>query len=121
MGREKAKIEQIMKMKTVRMTAIMAFCFTICQVLSTNFDIGISIEYLNKIPAATLYIIAWESSGQKVNISPIMVEMIMALRSLYIVVVPLLHGSVMERSSKQNDLPPVMKSAETMSIYSLQV
>ena len=59
MGREKAKIEQIMKMKTVRITAIMAFCFTIYQVTPVHFEIGICIEYLKKIPAATLYIIAW--------------------------------------------------------------
>ena len=46
-----------MKMKTVRLTAIMAFCFTICQ-----------------IPAATLYMIAWESPHQLASLSPVPVE-----------------------------------------------
>ena len=30
--RERARLDRILKMKTVRMTALMAFCFTICQV-----------------------------------------------------------------------------------------
>jgi hypothetical protein len=34
LGKEKARLERILKMKTVRMTALMAFCFTICQVTS---------------------------------------------------------------------------------------
>ena len=31
-SRERARLDRILKMKTVRMTALMAFCFTICQV-----------------------------------------------------------------------------------------
>ena len=32
LNRERARLDRILKMKTVRMTALMAFCFTICQV-----------------------------------------------------------------------------------------
>ena len=34
LNRERARLDRILKMKTVRMTALMAFCFTICQVCS---------------------------------------------------------------------------------------
>ena len=114
MGREKAKMEQMMKMKTVRMTVMMALCFTICQVLLISL---MSSNNPAKIPAATLYFLAWQRSGQ-MKVSPTMVETMMALRVVYVVIVPILHGSVMERS-KQEHLQLVRSQA--LSSYSLHI
>ena len=70
-----------MKMKTVRMTAVMAFCFVICQ-----------------IPGATMYIVAWTSKDSMSCVPPLLVDICMAMRPLYVVIIPMLHGSVMDRS-----------------------
>merc|ERR1719347_450536 len=79
--RERARLGRILKMKTVRMTLVMAFCFTVCQ-----------------IPGATIYIVAWrQGQGNNVTLPPLLVEVCPGIRPLYVVIVPLLHGAVVER------------------------
>ena len=93
---EKAKIERIMKMKTVRMTVVMALSFVICQVKPQGQHSNRQIIF--QIPAATLYLVAWNSRRGLSCVPSLLIDLCMALRPLYVVIIPLLHGSVMDRS-----------------------
>ena len=53
---------------------------------------------LYQIPGASLYMVAWQKQGSYHTIPPLLVDVCMGLRPLYVVIVPLLHGSVMDRT-----------------------
>ena len=80
--RERARLDRILKMKTVRMTALMAFCFTICQVAKVlPYMEGGDNHVMMKVPMAVLYLVAWQDPAKpSEHLNPIVVEVCQAVR-----------------------------------------
>ena len=75
-----------------------------------------------QIPASALYMIAWESMDDNgFKTSPILVEITLALQIAYVVIVPLLHGSVLDRRQQrqQRSYSVAFTKPKSMSIYSI--
>ena len=65
--------------------------------------------------------IAWdkEADNEGLKTSPILVEITMALRLAYVVIVPMLHGAVMDRKNREEKHSVTFKKYKSMSIYSI--
>ena len=65
--------------------------------------------------------IAWEkeADNEGLETSPILVEITMGLRLAYVVIVPMLHGAVMDRKNKEENHSITFKKYKSMSIYSI--
>ena len=51
-----------------------------------------------QIPGATLYLVAWQSRTDLSCVPALLIDVCMALRPLYVVIIPVLHGSMIDRS-----------------------
>ena len=98
--RDKARLDRLVKMKTVRRTVFTALGFLLCQVLKPFLSVQTFSD--SQIPTSIIWLIAWDSSSKdELNINPILIEVFMATRFLYIVIVPVLHGSVLENDPRR--------------------
>lgn len=66
-----------------------------------------------QVPSSILWLIAWEKSsgrGEELELSPVLIEVSMASRFLYIIIVPLLHGAVEDWRHRADTVPRVTVS-----------
>ena len=111
LSREKDKLEKLLKMRTVRMTVITAFGFLLCQVIISVRQPQISLS--SQVPSSILWLIAWQSSSgspENFQLNPVLIEVSMASRFLYIIIVPLLHGAVEDWRHRADTVPRVTVS-----------
>ena len=109
---DRARLDTLVKMKTVRLTVFTAFGFLLCQV---NISVIIRLNILSQIPSSVLWLLAWQSDRREdLDLSPVLIEVSMATRFLYIVIVPMLHGSVVD--NRHRTIPTNYKSSKAFCI-----
>ena len=120
LSREKDRLEKLLKMKTVRMTVITAFGFLLCQVIISVRQPQISVS--SQVPSSILWLIAWENRSvrgeeeeEDLELSPVLIEVSMAGRFLYIIIVPLLHGAVADSRHRPDNVGRVTFTNNTVS------
>ena len=62
---------------------------------------------------------AWEKEEEGLKTSPILVEVTMALRFAYVVIVPMLHGAVMDKKTNSENFSVAFRNNKSLSIYSI--
>ena len=118
LSREKYRLtDKVLKMKTVRMTVFTALAFLLCQVMISVSPAGWRYFSHHQVPSSILWLIAWETSsgrGPELELNPVLIEVAMATRFLYIVIVPMLHGSVVD--NRHRTIPTNYKSSQAFCI-----
>lgn len=83
--RDKPDLSELMKMKSVRMTVVVASCFT-----------------LSQAPNCIMYTWGWARAGQTESVNPVFFELSKVCQYVYVCIIPLLHGSLIQRTKNTN-------------------
>ena len=73
-----------------------------------------------QVPSSILWLIAWQSSKSEedLELNPVLIEVCMASRFLYIIIVPVLHGAVTDWRHRPDNLHRVAFNTNTVKVIS---